>query len=174
MRKGLLLFLALLLPVIIFLFLHFFGKNEFEVPVLYKTQDELPGNCEIEYSLPYKVNSDKIDVAGGVVILFSSGLTNEEFDNALFQLTRLQDEFGENAPQIIAVKKSGEELPSVEGEIVVGRVDYDFEKQCVFLANANRIVLVDTEGHIRGLYPNASLKEIDRLILELKIIFKQY
>jgi len=94
MRKGLLLFLALLLPVIIFLFLHFFGKNEFEVPVLYQTQDELPGNCEMEYSLPYTVKSEKVDVADGAVILFSAGLTNEMFDNALFQLSRLQDEFG--------------------------------------------------------------------------------
>ena len=174
MRKGLLLFLALLLPVIIFLFLHFFGKNEFEVPVLYQTQDELPGNCEMEYSLPYTVKSEKVDVADGAVILFSAGLTNEMFDNALFQLSRLQDEFGEDSPQIIVMKKNGNELPSVDGEMVIGGVDYDLEQQCVFLANANRIVLVDTEGHIRGLYPDASLKEIDRLILELKIIFKQY
>jgi len=72
------------------------------------------------------------------------------------------------------MKKNGNELPSVDGEMVIGGVDYDLEQQCVFLANANRIVLVDTEGHIRGLYPDASLKEIDRLILELKIIFKQY
>ncbi len=174
MRKGLLLFLALLLPVIIFLFLHFFGKNEFEVPVLYQTQDELPGNCEMEYSLPYTVKSEKVDVADGAVILFSAGLTNEMFDNTLFQLSRLQDEFGEDSPQIIVMKKNGDELPSVDGEMLIGSVDYDFEQQCVFLANANRIVLVDTEGHIRGLYPDASLKEIDRLILELKIIFKQY
>ncbi|MEP2671367.1 MAG: hypothetical protein ABJH04_20355 [Cyclobacteriaceae bacterium] len=172
MRKGLLLFLALLQPVIIFLFLHFFGKNEFEVPVLYQTEDDLPGNCEMEYSLPYTVKSEKVDVADGAVILFSAGLTNEMFDNALFQLSRLQDEFGEDSPQIIVLKKNGNELPAVDGEIIVD--EYDFEQQCVFLANANRIVLVDTEGHIRGLYPNASLKEIDRLILELKIIFKQY
>lgn len=174
MRKGLLLFLALLLPVIIFLFLHFFGKNEFDVPVLYQTAEDLPVNCEIEGALPYVVKSDKVDVSAGAVVLFSSGLSNEMLDDALFQLSRLQDEFGTDAPRVIVLHKSGDELVGIENEIVLDVLDYEHQQQCVFLTESNRIVLIDTEAHIRGLYPDASLKEIDRLILELKIIFKQY
>ncbi|MFZ1808763.1 MAG: hypothetical protein WAU36_16150 [Cyclobacteriaceae bacterium] len=173
-RKGLLLFLALLLPIIIFVFLHFFGKNEFDVPVLYQTAEELPANCELEVSFPYKVKSDKVDIAGGAVVLFSSGLSTEVLDDALFQLSRLKDEFGSEAPRVIVLRNGEDELPVLENEIVLVTSEYELEQQCVFLAKSNRIVLIDTDAHIRGLYPDASLKEIDRLILELKIIFKQY
>ncbi|HRK54719.1 MAG TPA: hypothetical protein PK185_12445 [Cyclobacteriaceae bacterium] len=174
MRKGLLLFLALLLPVIIFLFLHSFGKNEFEVPILFQTAEELPANCGLEASLPYQVQSDKVDVTEGAIVLFSSGLSNAMFDDALFQLRRVKDEFDVDAPEIIVVKKSNDQSPKVENEMVMNAAEYEQEQQCVFLAGTNQIVLIDAEGHIRGLYSNASLKEIDRLILELKIILNKY
>ncbi|MCB0492462.1 MAG: hypothetical protein KDC93_08605 [Cyclobacteriaceae bacterium] len=174
MRKGLFLFLALLLPVLIFLFLHFFGKNEFVVPVLYQTAAELPTNCELDVDLPYIVKSDKVNVTDGAVVLFASGLSNEIMEDALFQLNRLKDEFGDQAPTVIVLKKSDDELLQVENEIVLNAADYEHEQQCVFLTKSNRIVLIDAETHIRGLYADASLKEIDRLLLELKIIFKQY
>lgn len=175
MRKGLLLFLALLFPVIIFLFLHFFGENEFEVPILFQTAEELPANCELEVSsLPYQVKSDKVDVTNGAIVLFSSGLSNAMLEDALFQLRRIQDEFHGDAPGIIVLKKNGDESTEVENELIVSAVEYEKEQRCVFLAGTNQIVMIDTEGHIRGLYPDASLKEIDRLILELKIILNKY
>lgn len=174
MRKVLLLFLALLLPGAIFLFLHFFGKNEFEVPVFYQTADELPAECEIEQQLPYKVKSIDVNVSGDYVVFFASGLSTKVFDGALFQVSRLNDEFGEKAPRLIVLKKTEDKLPMAKNEVILDADKYMNEQKCVFLAKANQLVLVDTEGHIRGLYPNASLKEIDRLILELKIIFKQY
>lgn len=173
-RKGLLLFLALMLPVSIFLFLHYFGKNEFEVPVLFQTADELPTDCNIEHRFPYKVKSAEVDVTGGCVVLFSSGLSGKMFDDTMFELSRLQDEFGKRAPRVIVLKKTGDHLPSVKNEIALNSAKYTNEQRCVFLAGTNLLVLVDAESHIRGLYADTSLKEIDRLILELKIIFKQY
>ena len=54
MKKGLLMFLALLLPVMIFLFLKTFGKNEFEVPVLFA--DSVGVACEeYTYKIPYVI-----------------------------------------------------------------------------------------------------------------------
>ncbi|MEQ9412842.1 MAG: hypothetical protein RIF39_03375, partial [Cyclobacteriaceae bacterium] len=159
---------------LIFLFLHFFGKNEFDVPVLYQKADEMPVGCELDVTLPYMVKSDKVNVTGGAVVLFASGLSNGMLDDALFQLSRLEDEFGDDAPDIIVLKKSEDELSAVKNEILMDAADYEQEQRCVFLAESNRIVLVDVDTHIRGLYSNATLKEIDRLILELKIIFKQY
>lgn len=173
MRKGLL-FLALFLPVLIFLFLHFFGKNEFDVPVLFQSAEELSGDCKVDYTLPYKVKSDQVGVAGGAVVLFSSGLTSEKFDDALFQLSRLKDEFGKDAPQVVIIKKGSDGFPQVQHEVTLNKQDYDYERKCIFLAGDNRMVLVDNESHIRGLYADVSLEEMDRLILELKIIFKQY
>jgi len=174
MRKGLLLFLALLLPVAIFLFLHFFGKNEFDVPVLFQTADELPADCEIDQHFPYKVKSTAVDATGGYVVLFASGISTKVFEDALFQISRLNDEFGKNAPRLIVLKRKEDKLPVTKNEVILDTDQYTNEQKCIFLAETHRLVLVDADGHIRGLYPNASLKEIDRLILELKIIFKQY
>ena len=38
----------------------------------------------------------------------------------------------------------------------------------------NRLVLVDSDGRIRGYYLDGSLEEIDKLILELQILLKKY
>jgi len=174
MRKILLLSLALLLPGAIFLFLHFFGKNEFDVPILFREAKELPPDCAQQSQFPYMVKSSAVDVSGGCVVLFSSGLTARGFDDALFQLGRLNNEFGPKAPRVVILKKTGDGLPMARNEVALDTVAYREEQKCVFLAGPNRIVLVDREGHIRGLYPDASLEEIDRLIVEVDIIFKKY
>lgn len=174
MRKSILLFLALLLPITIFLFLHFFGNNEFEVPVFYQTATVVPASCNMEYNFPYKVQSAKVPLSGITVILFFSGMSTEALNEAVFQLNRLQAEFGALTPQIIMIRKIEEPSFQMDNEVLLGNDDYLKEQRCVYLAEPNKIVLVDGEKQIRGLYADASLKEIDRLILELKIIFKQY
>src|SRR5688572_26534821 len=55
-KKALFLFLALLLPVGIFIFLRMFGKNEFDVPAFY--QDKAPvvnASCQYDYQFPYRI-----------------------------------------------------------------------------------------------------------------------
>lgn len=173
-RKTILLFLALLLPVTIFLFLHFFGKNEFEVPVLFQSATEIPSTCGGEFTFPYQVNSQQVSLKRISVILFASSWSQENCEEVVFQLARLEDEFGDRAPVVVALKQSSDSLFHFTNEIILSDSVYQNEKNCVFFAGENRIVLVDEEKHIRGLYPEASLKEMDRLLLELKIIFKEY
>jgi hypothetical protein len=173
MRKTILLFLALLLPVLVFVFLHYFGKNEFTVPILYKSFNEgVPSDCGVDYKYPYKVESENIALTVPIVVLFASGMTQEEFNDTMFQLSRLKDEFGENAPVIFSFAQVRDALEN--HDVVLDSANYEAEQRCRFLAGANRLVLVDENRHIRGLYADASLKEMDRLILELKIINKQF
>src|SRR5690349_2640370 len=58
--KFLLLFLALLLPVLIYVFLKTFGKNEFKVPVLYQEEQIVsqPDCGSFKYTVPYVVPPD--------------------------------------------------------------------------------------------------------------------
>jgi len=173
MRKTIFLFLALLLPVLIFIFLHYFGKNEFTVPILYESSAEgIPSDCEREYNFPYQVESVNAILSGPTVVLFASGLTQKEYNDVKFQLGRLKGEFGENAPGILSLRQVGD-TPEAN-DIALDSLNYLEEQKCVFLAGVNRLVLVDENRYIRGLYKDASLKEIDRLILELKIIKKQF
>lgn len=115
-----------------------------------------------------------VPLNGITVILFFSGMSTEALNEATFQLDRLQAEFGALTPRIVMIRHIEDQSFQTENELLLGNDDYFKEQRCVFLAEANRIVLVDGEKQIRGLYADASLKEIDRLILELKIIFKQY
>ncbi len=172
MRKVTLLVLALLLPVMVFVFLHYFGKNEFVVPVFYETPtDTIPSGCKID-QYPYQVRSSKTEIRDVTVVFFASGLTVDEYTDAMFQLSRLENEFREDAPTLVTFGRMDVD-PDNQNKLLAN-ADYEHEQKCVFLVGANRIVLVDANRYIRGLYKDASLKEIDRLILELKIIKKQY
>lgn len=177
-KKPILLILALLLPVSIFLFLHFFGKNEFEIPVYYQSDVEgIPRDCQINYSFPYKIENDQIGLGDeNTLVFFASGLSLNELKEAKFQLDRIHDEFGSNTPKLVYVISSSDTLtiPQLPDATVLSLENYDLTRHCIFLAMENRIVLVDSQKQIRGLYADARLKQVDRIILELKILFKEY
>lgn len=156
--KFFLLFLALLLPGMVYIFLRTFGRNEFEVPVLYKDGAvPLVAGCEgYTYTVPYLV-PDSV-------------------------LTRLGIEPAPVSLVVVDSKAVKAAVGRVEGEFATG------EFQVVEVADAMRslavcalalqppanAVLVDNEGRVRGQYDVADRDEADRLILELNIILKKY
>jgi hypothetical protein len=158
-KKLVLLFLALLLPVVIFIFLRLFGKNEFAVPLLYEEGvSNAPATCNVRYPTPYFVpdsivNQIKDNTAEILVLNFSDQPTTE------MQVVR--EEFDKDAVMI----KSASSL---------NFVDKKFLAECILLMSTpNEIVLIDSENRIRGYYRNTR-EEVDRLILELKIMLKKY
>lgn len=173
MKKGILLIFALLLPVLIFLFLRFFGRNEFEVPVFYQSSlDEVPSDCDVSYNFPYRVVDSQVPLETTAVIFFSDGLDTDQLMESRFQLSRLHNELkGSLNVFFVSQEPAAHED---EGQIALDSARYFFESKCLLLAGSNRVVLVDDNKQIRGYYKDASLKEIDRLILELKILFNEY
>lgn len=174
-KKPLLLFLALILPVSVFLFLHFFGKNKFDIPVYFEAPSaDIPGDCQMEYKFPYLVQSANLEIHETTVVFFTKGLSEKVVNESIFQLTRLNEEFESLSPKLMLVN-SGSDNPSIPAStLALDSSVYEKEWKCIFLAGSNRLVLVDSVNQIRGLYPEASRKEVDRLILELKILFGQY
>ncbi|MEQ8426074.1 MAG: hypothetical protein RIA63_15245 [Cyclobacteriaceae bacterium] len=172
-RKPIVLFLALLLPVLIFVFLHFFGRNEFNVPIYFQSpSDEVPGDCSITY--PYHVQDSNFQINGPTVVLFTGGLNEKKVKESIFQLSRLKDEFKDHAPSIVLLSQETSGDSGYENEIALDSASYVQMRKCVFLAGSNQLALIDNEKQIRGFYSEASLKEVDRLIVELKIIFNEY
>lgn len=173
-KKPVLLFIALILPVSIFLFLHYFGQNEFEIPIYHKSpSQDIPADCQFDYQYPYKVVNSGIELSGPTIVYFTSGLTDELLEDSKSQLARLREEFESNAPKLILLGMANGSV-TTGVDMVVDSAAYEIEKKCIFLAGSNRLVLIDTEKQIRGYYENASLKEVDRLIVELKILFRNY
>lgn len=161
-KKVVFLFLALLLPVCIFLFLKIFGKNEFDVAPLHEQGvPDAPAHCDLTYSSPYLLPDSVMRLISKnsnapLVILNFSG------DEAVLQ--RVYDEVSESEvktvyPPALALRE--EEL--------------SFLKSCVLLLNdPYDVVLIDSQRRIRGYYQGSSREEIDRLLIELSIILKKY
>lgn len=159
--KSIFLFLALVLPVLVFLFLKFFGKNEFAVEPLYvSTYPQVPGECGPVDRLPYHI-PDSI---------------------------RTQIPFGNDSLRVLTLGTLGKESQN-ELNIVMARFAKDgvgifqiadarkikFWTSCIFfLKKREDMVLLDKKGSIRGVYESWKREETDRLMTELTIILKRY
>ncbi len=158
-RKNLFLSLALILPILVFLFLKFFGKNKFEIPIFHQTKIESVADCDLKYQLPYTV-ADSIltslhcDGKRATLILFKP----LDGENDL----RFKEEIEQSKLQIVSIDDS---------------LSVDFKKglSCVFLLPVKEnAILVDEQRRIRGYYHMDSREEMDRLLVELKILFNEY
>jgi hypothetical protein len=157
--KWIYLFVGLLFPILIFLFLRFFGKNEFNIPVYYENGiDSLKTECPFVYSKPYalpdsifsRFNEEKKPM---LITLDSSVAARKNF-------ARIDEEIGRS--QYAFTTLHGEDL---NNPII----------PCVLLLNKPwTTVLVDGQRRIRGYYSPNTLEEADRLIVEMKILLKQY
>jgi hypothetical protein len=186
MKKSIYLFLALLLPIAVFLFLKFYGKNEFEVKPLFQTAPELVEVCEnVQYTLPYTVadsvleyfkwrNQDSL-----TLIVFMDSVKENQHEISV-QLTRVMTELPESGYRIVSVHPEfyGERATATNQDTTVIHVheaDYLMYKQCAFLLHdPNHALLVDSKKRIRGQYDLGNRDDADRLIVEMKIIGKHY
>lgn len=157
-KKLILLFLALLLPVCIFLFLKIFGKNQFSVAPLFT--DVLPENtseCGVAIALPYqipKVVQDSLLLSKTRLTLIHFGILESQEHNSF---KRIKDEY-----------------PDRVGFIMLPDAAIDLRRCVFFLTGKKDLVLVDNEGVIRGQYESTDRDEIDRLRMELTILFNEY
>ncbi len=154
--KGILLFCALLLPISIFLFLKFFGKNQFEVSLPYKSGvAEKPVGCDFEYASPYLI-ADSV-----------FGQISADSETPLYVLNF------STAQRVIEERIASEATPS---EVTIKSPNFNDEiKKCVLLTKPPYdVVLVDNQRQIRGYYVANNREDLDRLLIEISIILKKY
>jgi hypothetical protein len=158
-RKTIFLTLALILPILVFLFLKFFGQNKFEIPVYYQDAIEKPTNCSIDFRAPYSVSDSLLSALGvdshrACFILFKN-MTGEND-------IRLREEVQQNKLQVVYLSE-------------VLRKEEESQMRCAFLLpDKFNSVLIDEKRRIRGYYAVDSRDETDRLLVELKILFNEY
>jgi hypothetical protein len=155
--KFVLLFIALLLPGLVYVFLKGFGRNEFDVPALY--QDAVPSvaGCEgYSYSAPYSAPD---------TVLASMGVKERRLVLVVFEpersragIERVQVEFSSGGFAFVEVPESMRSSAAC----------------ALILQPPSDLVVVDEKLLIRGQYDMNNRKEVDRLIVELKILLKQY
>jgi len=160
-KKIIFLFLALALPLLIFGFLKYFGKNKFDIPVYYKkgTADvahECAPSTEGQYFVP-----DSLLTAirwKGRAVLIGVGLDKTERSDIdqLVQRMHAADLQVADLDQFGPARLNG------------------WKKCVLFLETPWKVVLIDDKKQIRGYYAPSTREEVDRLGIELDILLKRY
>jgi len=162
-KKLIYLILALLLPIAVFVFLRTFGKNEFSIPVYYEegVSEVIQPSCDYTYSVPYSIPDSIMQRMGWTGESSATLLVADTSAGVKVNLKRLQAEFEVSDLQLL--------YPLAENVL------QDHWYACFFfLKKPWSVVLIDAEKKIRGYYTPSSREEMDRLIVEMKILLKQY
>lgn len=161
MKKFLYLFLALLVPGALFVFLKYGASNKFDIPVLPSTDSPLHSDCQGKiqgsYIIPDSVWSwiPEKHKPAHVIVFGVPGL------NPAAVAAAVSDEIGNNVVFTMGETLSADSTTQARW------------KSCVFLLSSpKQSVLVDTLGQIRGHYDLRGLEEVDRLRVELKILLE--
>jgi hypothetical protein len=160
LKKAVFLFLALLFPVCIFVFLKYFGKNEFTVPALFAdVHPEGISDCGITIMLPYHIPDsvqESLQLPKDSLILIHFG---EDSTESQQQLTRVKHEYGNEMPL----------------KFLHASDSISYLRKCIFfLTGGYDLVLLDGDGVIRGQYKAGDREEVDRLLMEIAILLKRY
>ena len=151
-RKGFILLFALLFPVIVFLFLKFFGQNEYKLSIYNSSCSDL-----IENLLKEPINNIKLlDVR-----LRDDNLLIDNYINKLDI---------SNEIKVITLSDQPRNL-----EWMSIRVDNLLIKNlttCVdnIVFNKSFILLIDTKNNVRGHFYSTDREEIERLDVEMDIL----
>lgn len=161
-RKAFYLFLALILPGLVFLFLKYFGKNEFAVePLFVKEAPVSMTGCDaitLPYSLPDSIRKPLFREQDSLSLILFGALKGNTMES---QWKRVQQELRTDPVQFLHRADTTETTQTL--------------RQCTFLLREPfEAVLVDRRGVIRGQYDLADREDTDRLITEVIIILKKY
>jgi hypothetical protein len=149
-KKWIILFLALALPVFIFLFLKQFGSNQFDLPYFHQDRQSWPADCSLEgINFPFKIQQGILPGVPGRASLL------------LLQTPEAE------AAQRIPVE--------IDTAALVVFLNQEIENTCLLgVSPATAAVLIDSDGNLRGIFEKLDRDETDRLIMESKILLKDY
>jgi len=199
MRKGikiLILTCILLTPAAIYVFLQAFGHNEFDLP--FYSEEGKNGDLDpkiFKFEELYDSNGIKVDqgsFARDIIVLefVSSQSDHKKRD---FQIKRISDIFrDERSVRILRVFVDNNHSGSIQVKSVdqpetnisvLYTGDSEMNKMIQFIMSSNEspgsgggysnLLLLDNKHRIRGSYEIHDFEEIDRLILEVKILLKK-
>ena len=154
-RKGFILLFALLFPVLVFLFLKFFGKNEYELSVYESSCTDIIDELRIkEFQNKYKIKI--IDIRLGNDNLLIDNYINKLDIGDEIEVITLSDELRNlNWLSIRADKSLINNLAA-----------------CVYGITFNNsfILLMDDENNVRGYFNSTDRGDIERLDVEIDIL----
>lgn len=155
MKQWTFLFLLLALPAVLYLFLQGFGKNEYDLPMLYENGSE--GNeCVPKSNAPYQIPDSIRRIIGGenksAVVITESSSRNKE------AAAEIEKKIVERLGTFVFLSS----LPETSQKKTL----------CFLMMQKSAdAVLIDKKNRIRGYYQLSKKKECERLQDELSILF---
>ena len=194
--KILILTVILLIPAGIYTFLKIFGHNEFDLPVY--SEDVLDGDHDLNllsFDGLYDIDGSKVDLNsfGEKIIIMEFVSFHSEHKEQDYQIRRISDIFrDEKSVRILRVFVNGDHSGSNAVKLIdqpernisilyTGHNEMNRMMQSIMSSDDNpgstngynQMLLLDNEQRIRGSYLMTDFEEIDRLILEVKILLRK-
>ena len=158
-KKGFILLFSLLFPIIVFLFLKFYGQNEYELSVYNSSCSEIIDEYIIN-DFNRKNNIRIVDIR----------LTDNDIlvDNYINKL-EINDQI-----EVITLSNKLRNLNWLN--IVVDKVLIERLSECIQNEYFDKsfILLLDKQNRVRGHFYSADRKEIERLDVEIDILLLEY
>lgn len=191
--KKVVLLILLLLPVLVYLFLRLFGNNQYNIPIFYENGvDTTFTDCEFQPEA-FKVPEFEL-----LLLNDEKYSSNEQLTNKVIYVTQSIEDANSKLIKnnLLRVQSSMSNWETIEFLMITQHRDYDdTESGSIKMANANpiylnqlarcglvidfdatsktvnkTIVVVDAKNQIRGYYNGIGDEEIDRLLVELRIL----
>ena len=158
-KKGFILLFSLLFPIIVFLFLKFYGQNEYELSVYNSSCSEIIDEYIIN-DFNRKNNIRIVDIR----------LTNNDIlvDNYINKLG-INDQI-----EVITLSNKLRNLNwlnLVVDEVLIERLSGCIQNEYL---EKSFILLLDKQNRVRGHFYSADRKEIERLDVEIDILLLEY
>ena len=158
-KKGFILLFSLLFPIIVFLFLKFYGQNEYELSVYNSSCSEIIDEYIIK-DFNRKNNIRIVDVR----------MTDNDIlvDNYINKL-EINDQI-----EVITLSNKLRNLNWLN--LVVDKVLIERLSECIQNEYLDKsfILLLDKQNRVRGHFYSADRKEIERLDVEIDILLLEY
>lgn len=183
-KKIIYLFLALGFPVVIFLFLKQFGTNEFHVEPLLQVHTSPQEPCHgYVYKFPYTLadsvltriewnNSDSL-----TLVIFDNSTLEDSHERSIQMARILKEIKGEDYKMvytttfdILKTNFNDKRLISLKDSVQLATL-----RSCaLWLPSYEDVALINSRKQIVGKYSLLNREDADRLILEMKILLRQY
>ena len=158
-KKGFILLFSLLFPIIVFLFLKFYGQNEYELPVYNSSCSEIIDEYIInDFNRKNNIRIVDIRMADNDILV----------DNYINKL-EINDQI-----EVITLSNKLRNLNWLN--IVVDKVLIERLSECIQNEYLDKsfILLLDKQNKLRGHFYSEDRKEIERLDVEIDILLLEY
>ena len=158
-KKGFILLFSLLFPIIVFLFLKFYGQNEYELTVYNSSCSEIIDEYIInDFNRKNNIRIVDIRMADNDILV----------DNYINKL-EINDQI-----EVITLSNKLRNLNWLN--IVVDKVLIERLSECIQNEYLDKsfILLLDKQNRVRGHFYSADRKEIERLDVEIDILLLEY